>query len=302
MKCVIDTSIAKYMSQNDYFYIMHRFNLDHTHPVNKDNMEFVELANREQWKTISVSIGVQDHDKEFVKKCWGMRIDYLTIDIAHADSIRAKEMLEFINDLYENSGGYCPELKPFIIAGNVATPEAVINLENWGANATKVGIAAGAACRTFNETGFGVPMFSCIQACAAVAKKPIIGDGGILECGDIAKALVAGATMVMVGGMFARSIDSPANTIYKYVHCGEYRLDGTPIIDQKIYKQYYGSASAYNKHNDKHVEGNLIDLECDGTTYASKLRRIEEHLQSSTSYGGGSLLNVDWGIKNNQKL
>ena len=301
MKCTIDVDKAKYMSENNYFYVMHRFNSDHSSAPNTDNKKFIEMANRESFKNISISLGVKDEDKELIEYCvkQNLAIDYITIDIAHAHSIRMKEMLEFLHSVYKK-GLY---ERPFIIAGNVASPAAVVDLENWGADATKVGIAAGKACRTFNETGFGVPMFSIILECAAVARKPIIADGGISECGDIAKALRAGGTMVMAGGMFACSSDSPAETIYKNFSTGEVKDDFiTPVIKRKEYKRYFGSASQFNTNSDKHVEGTLVELECDGVTYENKLRYIQGHLQSSVSYAGGDLNTVEWGVKNNKRL
>ena len=301
MKCTIDAAKAKYMSNNDYFYVMHRFNSDNTSAPNTDNKKFIEMANKESFKNISISLGVKDEDKELIEYCvkQNLAIDYITIDIAHAHSIRMKEMLEFLHSVYKK-GLY---ERPFIIAGNVASPAAVVDLENWGADATKVGIAAGKACRTFNETGFGVPMFSIILECAAVARKPIIADGGISECGDIAKALRAGGTMVMAGGMFACSSDSPAETIYKNFSTGEVKDDFiTPVIKRKEYKRYFGSASQFNTNSDKHVEGTLVELECDGVTYENKLRYIQGHLQRSVSYAGGDLSTVEWGVKNNKRL
>jgi GMP reductase len=301
MKCTIDAAKAKYMSDNDYFYVMHRFNSDNTSAPNTDNKKFIEMANRESFKNISISIGVKDEDKELIEYCvkQNLAIDYITIDIAHAHSIRMKEMLEFLHSVYKKR----LYERPFIIAGNVASPGGVVDLENWGADATKVGIAAGASCRTYNETGFGVPMFSIILECAAVARKPIIADGGISECGDIAKALRAGGTMVMAGGMFACSSDSPAETIYKNFSTGEVKDDFiTPVIKRKEYKRYFGSASQFNTNSDKHVEGTLVELECDGATYENKLRYIQGHLQSSVSYAGGDLSTVEWGVKNNKRL
>ena len=301
MECTMNVDKAKYMSENDYFYIMHRFNADKTAPSNTDNKKFIEVANKENWKTISISIGVKEEDVELIHYCIlkNLRIDFLTIDIAHAHSVRMKEMLEFLHSVYKR-GAY---ERPFIIAGNVASAGAVVDLENWGADATKVGIAAGASCRTYNETGFGVPMFSIILECAAVARNPIIADGGISECGDIAKALRAGGTMVMAGGMFACSFDSPAETIYKNLSTGEVKDDFiTPVIKRKEYKRYFGSASQFNTNSDKHIEGTLVELECDGVTYENKLRYIQGHLQSSVSYAGGDLTTVEWGVKNNKRL
>jgi GMP reductase len=287
---------AKYMSENEYFYIMHRFNADKTAPSNTDNKKFIEVANKENWKTISISIGVKEEDVELIHYCIlkNLRIDFLTIDIAHAHSVRMKEMLEFLHSVYKR-GAY---ERPFIIAGNVAAAGAVVDLENWGADATKVGIAAGKACTTYGQTGFGAPMFTCIQECADIATKPIIADGGIGTNGDFAKAIVAGGTMVMAGSIFAACIDSPAETVYREIITNELSNRGTGKIIVKPYKTYYGSASAKNKGANVHVEGCVVELECNNMTYAEKLHEITESLQSSISYAGGDFTEVEYGIRN----
>ena len=307
MKCTIDAAKAKWMSDNDYFYVMHRFNSDHTSAPNTDNKKFIEMANKESFKNISISLGVKDEDKELIEYCvkQNLAIDYITIDIAHAHSIRMKEMLEFLHSVYKK-GLY---ERPFIIAGNIASPAAVVDLENWGADATKVGIAQGDACTTYGQTGFGLPMFTCIQECVAVAKKPVIADGGIRTNGDFAKAIVAGGTMVMAGSVFAACIDSPAETIYKISKTNELRegmkigaggvfeKSMDEILAKRTYKTYFGSASAKNKGANVHVEGRVVELECNKMTYADKLDEITQSLKSAVSYAGGDLSSVEYGIR-----
>jgi GMP reductase len=326
MACVISAEISKWMSERGFFYIMHRFNADHSFAANQDNMAFVQLANEENWKTISISIGVQDSDKKFLN--WIIqnkyRVDYITIDIAHAHSLRMREMLEFIRKLnfsWISHTAKTPDEKlaawvagstqyrPFIIAGNVATPEAVVDLENWGADSVKVGIAQGDACTTYGQTGFGMPMFTCMLECAAVAKKPLIADGGVRMNGDFAKAVRAGGSMVMAGSVFAACSDSPSKTVIKLFKTGEVSAD-TEIYNNmvqsqykervvtKVFKQYYGSASEYNKGTKHHVEGRLVELPCNGMLYEEKLTEMLESFQSSISYAGGDLSTVEWGIIN----
>ena len=298
MECTMNVDKAKYMSENEYFYIMHRFNKDKTAPANTDNKKFIEVANNENWKTISISLGVKDEDEELIEHCISnkLRIDYLTLDIAHSHSVRMKEMLAYLNRMYRSD--ICTVERPFIIAGNVASAGAVVDLENWGADATKVGIAQGDACTTYGQTGFGAPMFSCIQECADIATKPIIADGGIRTNGDFAKAIVAGGTMVMAGSIFAACIDSPAETVYREIITNELSNRGAGKIIVKPYKTYYGSASAKNKGANVHVEGRVVELECNKMTYAEKLHEITESLQSSISYAGGDFSEVEYGIRN----
>jgi len=133
-----------------------------------------------------------------------------------------------------------------VIAGNVATPEAVIDLENWGADATKVGIGPGKVCITKLKTGFGTGGWQSVGAevVRAWPTKPIIADGGIRDHGDIAKSVRFGAAMVMIGSLFAGHEESPGPDRWKWT--------------ASCYKEYYGSASDFNKGEYKHVEGKRI--------------------------------------------
>ena len=281
MKSVIDMHLARWMSENDYFYIMHRFD---SHLADD-----IGLANSEDWKTISFSVGVKMQDKIHVMnigKSSNLRVDFLTIDIAHGHCDRMKAMIDHIKK-------WLPETK--IIAGNVATDQAVRDLSDWGADVVKVGIGQGSPCTTKDKTGFTMPMFSCTQKCSGLysgdfvegseKKIPIIADGGIKCNGDIAKAIVAGANMVMAGGLFAACTDSPA-------------VPST--INDVPHKAYFGSASAENKGHNNNVEGKLTNISCNNMTYEQKLNEITQDLQSSISYAGGnnleSLQNVDYNL------
>ena len=281
MKSVIDMHLARWMSENDYFYIMLRFD---SHLADD-----IGLANSEDWKTISFSVGVKMQDKIHVMnigKSSNLRVDFLTIDIAHGHCDRMKAMIEHIKK-------WLPETK--IIAGNVATDQAVRDLSDWGADVVKVGIGQGSPCTTKDKTGFTMPMFSCTQKCSGLysgdflegseKKIPIIADGGIKCNGDIAKAIVAGANMVMAGGLFAACTDSPA-------------VPST--INDVPHKAYFGSASAENKGHNNNVEGKLTNISCNNMTYEQKLNEITQDLQSSVSYAGGnnleSLQNVDYNL------
>jgi GMP reductase len=288
MVCCINTELAHWLSEHRYFYVMHRFDGE----TNKKDLRwFIEKANEENWHCISISIGVQEEDYELLGWIKGrdFRVDFITIDIAHGHSLLMKEMLEFLSNIITFKN------KPFIIAGNIGTREAVRDLEIWGADATKVGLAFGKACITKNKTGFASPMFSTILLCAQNAKKPIIADGSISENGDITKALVAGATMVMGGNIFAACKDSPAENVY---------MNGCSINPfnpvEITHKKYFGSASQRNGKT-KNIEGTEVLIPCNGMTYEVKLNEIKQDLQSSLSYAGGSnklkdLLKVEWKI------
>jgi GMP reductase len=260
MKTVIDEPIAEMLARGGYFYVMHRFDLD--------AVAFARRM-REQGQYVSISSGVKPADFDTIDRLAmeGLGADYVTIDIAHGHADSVKSAIEHIRKRLPTA---------FIIAGNVATPEAVIDLENWGADATKVGVGPGKVCITKLKTGFGTGgwQLSALKWCARVASKPIIADGGIRHHGDIAKSVRFGAAMVMIGSLFAGHEESPGQTV---------ELEG------KRYKEYYGSASDFNKGEYKHVEGKRI-LEPIKGKLAETLREMREDLQSSISYAGGRAL------------
>ncbi len=260
MKTVVNEAICTWLAQNGYFYVMHRFDLD--------NVQFVrDMMTRGVYA--SISLGVKKSDYETVDRLVAARLapDYITIDIAHGHADSVKNMIGYLKDKLPAA---------FVIAGNVGTPEAIIDLENWGADATKVGIGPGKVCITKLKTGFGTGgwQLSALKWCARVATKPIIADGGIREHGDIAKSIRFGATMVMIGSMLAGHEESPGQTVEE---------------GGKRYKEYYGSASDFNKGEYKHVEGKRI-LEPIKGPLADTLREMEEDVQSSISYAGGKRL------------
>ena len=260
MKTVVDEPITEFLAANGYFYVMHRFDID--------NVAYAKQM-RAKGLYVSISSGVKQADREMIDRlaAEGVGADYITIDIAHGHADSVQRMIDYIK-------GKLPQA--FVIAGNVATPEAVIDLENWGADATKVGVGPGKVCITKLKTGFGTGgwQLSALKWCARVATKPIIADGGIRDHGDIAKSVRFGASMVMIGSLFAGPEESPGQTVE---------------VDGKLYKEYYGSASDFNKGEYKHVEGKRI-LEPIKGKLADTLREMREDVESSISYAGGRLL------------
>jgi len=261
MKCTININTARTLSNNGYFYIMHRFDVD--------TVELVRIANYEGWKLVSISVGVNDSDIKILQELYnsGHRVDFITVDIAHGHHKKMKDTLAHLQKFRDNGTK--------IIAGNIVTNEAAYDLIKWGADVVKVGIGQGYVCTTKDKTGFTMPMFSCINKMPVHI--PIIADGGIRCNGDIAKAIVAGASMVMAGSMFAKLADSPSAT-FKDPHTGE------------TLKEYYGSASFYNKGHNKNIEGKRELIEADTMTYLQKMQEIQEDLQSAISYAGGTKL------------
>lgn len=260
MKTVVDESICLWLAQNGYFYVMHRFDLD--------NVKFVkDMQGKGVFASISLGVKRADYDTVDQLVAEGLVPEYVTIDIAHGHADSVKNMIGYLKQKLP---------KTFVIAGNVGTPEAVIDLENWGADATKVGIGPGKVCITKLKTGFGTGgwQLSALKWCARVATKPIIADGGIRDHGDIAKSVRFGASMVMIGSLFAGHEESPGKTVE---------------VEGKLFKEYYGSASDFNKGEYKHVEGKRI-LEPIKGKLADTLVEMEQDVQSSISYAGGRAL------------
>lgn len=271
MKTVINQELAIWLAERGYFYVMHRFGVN--------PLEFCQSMQDRNCYT-SISLGVNQDSIAHVKELAnaGIQPDYITVDIAHGHCNKMEKMAGIIKQHLPDS---------FLILGNVCTPEGVVFLEKLGANFTKVGIGPGSACTTKLKTGFTCPQFTAVLECAKVAKVPIIADGGVEYPGDIAKALVAGASMVMAGKLFAGHEESP----------GEKKI----LPSGQAVFEYYGSASEHNKGEKKHVEGRRIEIPYKGPIQ-STLDDLTQSLRSSISYAGGCDLsafnNVKWVVNN----
>lgn len=274
MQTVMNETLAEWFAENNYFYIMHRFD-------EAARIPFIARMH-EKGLLASISVGVKESEYKFIEQLKEQSLipEYITIDIAHGHSDQVIEMIKHIKT-------HIPET--FLIAGNVGTPEAVRELENAGADATKVGIGPGRVCITKIKTGFGTGgwQLAAVKLCAKAARKPIIADGGIRTHGDIAKSIRFGATMVMIGSLFAAHEESPGETV---------ELEG------KLYKEYFGSASEFQKGERKNVEGKKMFVEHKGSL-KDTLIEMEQDLQSSISYAGGkdleSIRKVDYVIVKN---
>jgi GMP reductase len=260
MKSVVSAETCEFFARQSWFYTMHRFNVDS-----------VAFTRDMQVKGLfaSISVGVNEDTIEQLEalKAAGLQPEYMTLDIANAWCVKAERMIKHIKQHFPNT---------FLIGGNVATAEAARDLESWGCDAIKAGIAGGRVCITKNKTGFHRPMVSTVRDCVSAVTVPVIADGGIVEHGDIAKALVCGATMIMAGSLFA-GYDESAGDIVE--------------INGKHYKEYFGSASQFNKGAYVNVEGKKILVEYKGSM-GKLLRELQEDLQSSVSYAGGATLSA----------
>ncbi len=149
------------------------------------------------------AVGITHDMMERVNALVKAQVDVIVVDTAHGHSKGVIDAVKRIKIEY-------PNLQ--VIAGNVATAEATIDLIKAGADAVKVGIGPGSICTTRVVTGIGVPQITAVLNCAKAAKEyniPVIADGGIKYSGDITKAIAAGANVVMVGSLFAGTDESP---------------------------------------------------------------------------------------------
>ncbi len=261
MQTIIDETIAIFLAENGYFYVMHRFEPERRRSFIQEMHSRGLIA--------SISVGVKEEEYQFIKQLSAEQLspEFITIDIAHGHSNAVIQMIKHIKSHLPNS---------FVIAGNVGTPEAVRELEHAGADATKVGIGPGKVCITKIKTGFGTGgwQLAALRWCAKAATKPIIADGGIRTHGDIAKSIRFGASMVMIGSLFAGHEESPGETFER---------------DGKLHKEYFGSASEFQKGEKKNVEGKKMFVEHKGLLIDT-LIEMEQDLQSAISYAGGNTL------------
>ena len=156
---------------------------------------------------VGAAVGIRANTITRVDALVAAGVDVIAVDTAHGHSQAVLDMVATIKKAY-------PDLQ--VIAGNVATPEAVRDLVKAGADAVKVGIGPGSICTTRVVAGVGMPQLTAVMKCAEEAAKsgtPIIADGGIKYSGDVAKAIAAGADTVMMGSIFAGTDESPGETI-----------------------------------------------------------------------------------------
>ncbi len=179
---------------------------------------------------VGASVGTSVDTDERVSALIDAEVDVIVVDTAHGHSRSVLERIRWIKQSF-------PQIQ--VIGGNVATAEGAQEIIDAGADAVKVGIGPGSICTTRIVSGVGVPQVSAINEVSEVAKSeevPVIADGGIRYSGDIAKAIAAGASGVMIGSLFAGTDESP----------GEVEL-----FQGRTYKNYRGMGSVGAMH-DRH--------------------------------------------------
>ncbi|MFM1906920.1 MAG: dehydrogenase [Pseudomonadota bacterium] len=197
---------------------------------------------------VGAAVGVGEGTEERVEALVRAGVDAIVVDTAHGHSQGVIERVRWVKRNY-------PQVE--VIGGNIATGAAALALADVGADAVKVGIGPGSICTTRIVAGVGVPQIMAIDNVATALKGsiPLIADGGIRYSGDIAKALAAGASTVMMGGMFAGTEEAPGEVIlYQGRSYKSYRGMGSiGAMQQGSADRYFQESTTGNPNADKLV-------------------------------------------------
>ena len=198
---------------------------------------------------VGSAVGVRGDFMERTEALLEAGADVIVVDIAHGHSDNAINTVRLIKKAFPTSE---------LIAGNVATAQGAEDLIKAGVDAVKVGVGSGSICITRVITGSGVPQLTAVLDCAKIGKKydiPIVSDGGVRTSGDATKALAAGASTVMVGGMLGGTDESP----------------GSPVMKNgKRFKIYRGMASFYASLGRKSKETGSVSISEDLNDYVAE--------------------------------
>ncbi|MCB0046091.1 MAG: IMP dehydrogenase [Caldilineaceae bacterium] len=220
-------------------------------------------------------------------------VDAVAIDTAHGHSKGVLETVAAIRAAY-------PDLP--ILAGNVVTPQGVVDLAQAGASVVKVGVGAGSICTTRIVSGAGMPQLTAIAECALAGRQagiPIIADGGIRYSGDITKALAAGASAVMLGSLLAGLHESPGDIVIREGRSfKEYRgMGSVGALKGRAADRYQASQSANSASPD--VGGKLVPEGIEGQVpYKGFLKdfvfQLMGGLRSGMGYVGAATIPDLW--------
>jgi IMP dehydrogenase len=224
----------------------------------------------ERYVPIMAAVGVGNNGIKRAEILVEAGANIILIDVAHGHHENVRKTIEGIRKKVPSHVD--------IIAGNIATAQAAIDLQEWGVDGLRVGIGGGSLCTTRVKTGFGVPNITSLEEISKVAEVPVMADGGIRTSGDIAKALAVGADCVMLGSLLAGTEESPGEIMETSIG---------------LYKRYRGSASIETKVAHKQVTRNV---EGESTTIPYKggvkfiIDGLTDGVRSALSYAGADSL------------
>jgi IMP dehydrogenase len=198
---------------------------------------------------VGAAVGVGEGTEERVEALVKAGVDAIVVDTAHGHSQGVIERVRWVKQNH-------PQID--VVGGNIATGAAALALAEAGADAVKVGIGPGSICTTRIVAGVGVPQVTAIDNVATALRGsgiPLIADGGVRYSGDIAKAIAAGASSVMMGGMFAGTEEAPGEVIlYQGRSYKSYRGMGSiGAMQQGSADRYFQESSTGNPNADKLV-------------------------------------------------
>src|SRR5204862_7092955 len=201
---------------------------------------------------VGAAVGTGGDTEQRIAALVDAGVDVIVVDTAHGHSRGVIERVRWVKQRY-------PNLQ--VVAGNIVTADAASALVDAGADAVKVGVGPGSICTTRIVAGVGVPQITAVAMVAEALRGevPVIADGGIRYSGDIAKAIVAGASCVMIGGMFAGTEEAPGEVeLYQGRSYKSYRGMGSlGAMEQGSKDRYFQDASDVDKLVPEGIEGRV---------------------------------------------
>jgi IMP dehydrogenase len=216
----------------------------------RDNPDAAKDA--EEQLLVGAAVGVGGDTEARIEALVAAGVDVVVVDTAHGHSQGVLDRVKWVKKHFPNVE---------VIGGNIVTGDAALALMDHGADAVKVGVGPGSICTTRIVAGVGVPQITAIGMVADVLKGkiPLIADGGIRYSGDIAKALVAGASTVMIGGLFAGTEEAPGDVeLFQGRSYKSYRGMGSlGAMEQGSKDRYFQDASDADKLVPEGIEGRV---------------------------------------------
>jgi len=277
MDTVTGPEMCYRMWKNGGLGILHRFCTIEDQVKMVHAARAIEIKERGATDNISFSIigAAIGANGDYLERCRALidaGISIICIDIAHGHTAVMKEAITQVRKLVGND--------VHIMAGNIVTTQAAIDLGNWGADSIRVGIGSGAACSTSIQTGHGLPLLQALLNITFQLKQigsstTLIADGGIKKGGDAVKALAAGAEFCMLGSLLAGSKASPGEVV--------------ELEDGRRMKSYRGSASTSAQKDagkTKIYEEGVATLVKYTGDIENTLEKLENGIRSGCSYSG----------------